>query len=355
MRLGDLYEPTFPKEAIPNPFVVSEHWKPAIEAMVELARKGAEEKGGPEYEPDVRAEGAPSSAGDGMLPDLHLGLGGARGTHTNRQVLENRLLSALLNKLSTVDMLDEIRDEDGNFPAREFVVKMDKDGEAMNRPCQLVEALIASGHDVKACTAIRTTTFGLALSVKDDEEWTGIPLAVVLRTGLQTEKGENIPFCLTHSSVEFYFDGPLLKGLLIQFFHDATGTAIFCSGHYPDAPWSVDAKTHPLPDPVSAVRTAGLLGCVINSTASARSLFLGGYGTLGVCNDSAATVELALTGKTHVYPLMAEAMAEMPNDVHPIPSTMEDTARRMLSSLPEVPVFKNMEDTRRMLKEEFGI
>lgn len=152
-------------------------------------------------------------------------------------------------------------------------------------------------------------------------------------------------------------------------------------------------------------RLAGLLSCCENSVGSKLRLPLGGYGLTGCCTDSAAAIEFALTGSTGVYPLLgigsykshvvrradelrkvserrrlakvkkstqgtdddamfppsevvedAEAirlaLKDLPNDIHPLPSTNSSTAKRILNSCVPAkdPAFQLMVDERRILE-----
>ena len=196
--------------------------------------------------------------------------------------------------------------------------------------------------------------------------------------------------------------GPLIRNVLLQYYHNQEGFDGWSSGHYPDADWcSRPAGSRELDDPVRAVRLAGLLSCAENSVGSRLRLPLGGYGLTGCCTDSAAAVEYALTGSTGIYPVLGigaykshvvrradklhnsagnqrdgngtnanvvppppaevvidasalrDALQNLPNDVHPIPSTEADTARRILAScVPEDnPMFRLMEEERDILRE----
>jgi hypothetical protein len=392
---GETHAHTFP--SIPSPFVLSQHWNEMVDAMVRTM--------GEDFVPDEYSEATPTPVRENaLLPDLHFGTGGIRNTHTNREILANRLLCILLNRLGTNDVLDEVREENGSRPSTKFGVKIDPGGELINRPDQLINGLMMSGHTVTAAAATRITTFGLALCVREDgaprkgagedgessapsatssshpPRWIQIPLGLCLRTGLQDETGRSISTFLTHGSIDLAVRGPVIENAFLQYYHSQEGYDGWGSGHYPDAPWCLDAKARPLDDPVRAVRCCGLLSCCENSVGSRLELPIGGYGLTGVCTDSAAAVEQAVRGETGVYPLLGiggykvqvvrrakelcerlgasgpdvvladarrlcETLQRLPNDVHPIPSTQQDTARRILEScVLDDPPFALMEE-----------
>ena len=202
MRRGETSTSTFPSELIPNPFIMSTQWEKAVRGLEDIIIPERGENADT-YDPDEHAVGQPTPVRDKLLPDLHIGVGGIKCTHTNREIVENRLLSIILNKLATVDVLSEVSDEDDNYPAKPFVVRMESAGKAIYRPDELIQALLDTGHQVDACVTTRVTTFGLRLSVKEevgDEEseekktkWTHIPLGFDLRTGIQhPETGRNV-------------------------------------------------------------------------------------------------------------------------------------------------------------------
>mmetsp|Transcript_30468 Transcript_30468/g.65917 ORF Transcript_30468/g.65917 Transcript_30468/m.65917 type:complete len:707 (+) Transcript_30468:323-2443(+) len=412
MRRGETNPSTFPSKLIPNPFIMSSHWEAAIHGLEDIAI--AERGEDPEtYDPDEHAVGKPTPVRDKLLPDLHIGVGGIKCTHTNREILENRLLSIVLNKLATIDVLSELSDEEGNRPAKPFVVKMESGGKAIYRPDELIQALLDNGHQVNACATTRVTTFGLRLSIKEDVEdeangkttkWTHIPLGFDLRTGLQhPQTGRNISAFITHGAIDLTVRGPLIRNVMLQYYHNQEGFDGWSSGHYPDADWCSRAVgSRNIDDPVRAVRLAGLLSSSENSVGSRLRLPLGGYGLTGCCTDSAAAIEYALSGSTGIYPLLGigaykshvvkradklhssakhqrdtkrsdgrndvptpssevvldaaalrDALRNLPNDVHPLPSTEANTASRILAScVPEdSPQFQLMKEEREILEE----
>ena len=54
---------------------------------------------------------------------------------------------------------------------------------------------------------------------------------------------------------------------------------------------------------IDSIRTAAMEAVVFNVTGTRLELPHGGYGLMGVCNDSAAIIQYALSGKVDIYPL----------------------------------------------------
>lgn len=319
---------------LPNPFVLSEHWNEAIAAMERLLVQNAtvcEWKSTPmeppaespestrrashvqaTYDPNSKSMKPPVPVDARFLPGLHIGWGAASCTHTQREILKNRLLSVLLNRLaSNYYYLDE----------KPFIVKIDRNSaHSISKPHEIIEPLVKMGHKVSASVRTHTTTFGVALCVKEEEEdtWTNIPLAFFLRNGYVNQDGTEAFVCLPHSGLDLDVrDGPLLQKGNIQHFMSIDGLCGWQSNHNADVPWIIDVQcgeTLQNEKAAEGVQVAAMEAIVINGVATKFQLPLGGYGLTGVCNDSAALIECALfDGKTNIYPLTFNGRFAMQN------------------------------------------
>jgi hypothetical protein len=170
-----------------------------------------------------------------------------------------------------------------------------------------VQALIDSGHTIEICPRSTITTFGIAACVKEDDgSWSNIPVAFFFRTGYENRDGRPAYFSAPHGGLSLSIQGPLLgkdKRCDIQYYVAIDGLCGWHSDHNPDAPWLKPVSTTDIYNPeqtLHAVRMAGLLGVTFNGIATEMNLPFGGYGVLGVCNDSAAIVDFALRGETIV-------------------------------------------------------
>jgi hypothetical protein len=182
----------------------------------------------------------------------------------------------------------------------------------------------------------------------------------------------------------------MLSGILVESYHNQEGYAGWVSSHYNNLPWMYDSRSHEV-DAIRAAEVTTLLFTCLNSTALRMDLINGGYGTIGVCNDSAAIVDATIRSSTDIYPLVSiggfyykvvqrakelideiksnldeypptaldearelvKTMLVAPNDIHPVPKTIPDTVRRVLQSMPENPHFSDMVDAIVILKQEF--
>lgn len=145
------------------------------------------------------------------------------------------------------------------------------------------------------------------------------------------------------------------------------------SNHNADVPWVQPVSTTAIytkEQALTAIRVSGLLACTFNSIGTEMDLPFGGYGVLGVCNDTAALVDCAVRGSTNMYPLLstgrflmhvsahlvrmwqvisqyddmkqeaddtrrlAKAACFMESDIHCSPSQLVGAARRYLANYP---------------------
>jgi hypothetical protein len=127
-----------------------------------------------------------------------------------------------------------------------------------------------------------------------------------------------------------------------------------------------------------ALSLAGTYTDLINTTAKKANLYADGYGVTGVCNDSVAVIEQAVTGHATQYPLLMKdsvlmgtikqhltdadhsddanyrdlkaAIIALPSDT----SVNGSTKRRALASMPWAAGFEpfaSSEDARRILSK----
>ena len=80
------------------------------------------------------------------------------------------------------------------------------------------------------------------------------------------------------------------------------------SNYNTDVPWVKGVSTTELyttEQALTAIRMSGILACTFNAIGTDMALPFGGYGVLGVCNDTAALVDFAVRGETNMYPLLS--------------------------------------------------
>jgi hypothetical protein len=300
LKQGEVgYSPSFVdanSDMIPNPFVVEMHWDKAMTDMETLC--------GASFEPDDRSLPEPSPTNQQLFPDLYFGWGSEKCTHTRREIIRNRIVSVLLNRLAH----NYYNKEQGIDDA--FVVKFA--GIHITTAQGFLWALLETGHEVEACLRRTRASFGVGLCVKEgDGSWTHVPLSCFLRTGYDTDPSEVTPHVgVMHSAMDLNISGPLVgrnNKCSVHFRMSSAGICGWHSNHHPDLPW-LDSTTITGPYPkemtLQAVRMASLLSVACNAIGTDRPLPCAVYGLFGICNDAAALLDHAIRGPTSVYPLV---------------------------------------------------
>lgn len=207
------------------------------------------------------------------------------------------------------------------------------------------ELMRIGGGQIRARFRSNLTSFGVALCVLDDpsrlpqldpsspskasktmttdasvaQAYTHIPLAFCSRTGVTDAlTGDSIKQLSVHSGVEVEIEDNVLlgKGVVnVSFYTGIEGFTGFHPGGEWVRPWVLSGQAERfIEGGVSAVARAVDL-CAAASVASnacvRRWQFpFGGYGGLGVCADSVALIEQAMTGRTEIFPLMMRGDAK---------------------------------------------
>eukprot|EP00977_Amphora_coffeiformis_P026554 scaffold27769_cov176-Amphora_coffeaeformis.AAC.5 len=280
-------------DMVPNPFYFEKDWHDTIHTM---ETKVAERT---PYDPTSIELPSSVPIDDRLFPDLYMGYGDALSTHTQLEILQNRLLSVLLNRLSTNYLMQ--------MKTKEFVIILN-DGKQIRKPEELVKAIMEMGHHVEVAATSHITTFGMGLCVKEkDGSFTHCPLAAMIENGFSDVKDRKSYTALCHGGLNLDIkSGPLLKNVNIQHFISIDGLCAFASNNNVDVPWIKDVDCGPRlkgTDALPAIRLAAIQALIVSTVGSDFKLPNGGYGMNGVCNDTAAWLEQALFGSTHIYPI----------------------------------------------------
>ena len=340
------------------------------------------------FKPEGRAMSPPIPINPRLLPDLHLGWGSAQCTHTNREVLLNRLMAVLMNKLAS----NYYRRYTGQGTDGDFTVVLN--GKEVNSPSGLIEGLIETGHQVETAITTHVTTFGIALCVKEkDGSFSNIPLACFLDSGYEDHQGNPASVAMPHSGLDLDICGPLFgdRGdgkparVSIQHYIAIDGFCGWYTNHNANVPWIRGIDCGPRlhgADAARAARFAAVYATCLNGLATERDLPFGGYGLTAVCNDSAAVIEECLHGTCSIYPMTSigsymmrtvryaaavrdvfrsmdgmekevealgmiiNAMGKIPSDLNALPSYAASSAERILHGLPKNASFQLMTESR---------
>ena len=346
------------------------------------------------YDPNDRSFPPSVPINERLLPGLCLGKGDLQYTHTRREGIEHRLLCVLLNKLCH-NYHKLASQQAGCF-------KVICSGQTCIFPEELIQALVDCGHTVEVCPRVILSNFGMQLCVKEDDgSFTYIPTTLIMRTGIErSADSKPVYFCSPHGGLDLNIKGPLIgrtgsRPCWIQFYVSIGGLTCFHPDEDQDAPWAAktsltDIYSHD--DAIRAIRMCAIVSVVFSRIATTLKLPFGGYGVMGMCNDSATLIDFALRGKTMSYPLLStgrylihivsylsklkdefialrgtledekldhvvfdtvsliKSTSRMPSDLHISPLTLIDTSVRYDSSY-ALSVFQCITDAKVMLRE----
>lgn len=268
-----------------------------------------------------------------LLPDLCFGTGGLTSQYTRRQEFRNRYLAAVLNRL-VANRLDDRQSVD-------FAVEIGKYKHVTSTGA-FMQAIGHSNGCLDARFQSQVANFGVDLCLQEEgsRKLKPVPFVFAMWSGVVDPiSGQNIALPATHGSLHVQLalsDGFDLG--TVQFY---AGTEGFCGWH-PDsgwqAPWRAGHVQHGEVLSMDELTRAADYGTAL-AVASARcaeqySLSCGGYGDLGICNDSAAVLQLCVrnvctfgqTGGTGVGPqrLFHTAMS-LADDTAPTPRKRRST------------------------------
>ena len=350
-------------KGFPSPFVIERDFKKCIADMEEECKIA-----NPDYDSDDKSLPPPTLINERILPDLYSGSGDAKCTHSKRECIENRFMSFLLTRLAYNYTKKRHGDDD--------LFEVHWNGTKCRFPEDLVQAFIDNDHKVEVCPKATTAVFGTFLCVKEEDgSFSNIPVCAQLRTGVEdTSEARPSYFVAPHGGMELNITGPLIgttNYCAVQFYVSAEGFTGFFANQDVDVPFLERiplSRMYTNREAVTAIRMAAMVAHVFNSVGTDMNLPYGGYGILGMCNDSSTLIDYAIRGETSSYPLLAtgrylnhifnylvslkealendsemlktisdlemliKASIEMPNDLHISPSTICDSAERFAAT-----------------------
>jgi hypothetical protein len=185
-------------------------------------------------------------------------------------------------------------------------------------PDEFIEVLCKNGHSIEVCPRGTVTTFGIQACCKEaDGSWTNIPLGIFFQTGYENSNSRPAYYHLLHGGMDLKIKGPVVgvnektgnaNTCDIQFYMAIDGLCGWHSNHNADVPWmklNPTTEIYNQKDALAAVRISGILACAYNQIGKEMDLPYGGYGLVGVCNDTAAMVDFTVRGETDIYPLLS--------------------------------------------------
>jgi hypothetical protein len=335
-----------------------------------------------------------------VFPGLHFGNGGLRQVYNQKDVMVNSIMSVVCNRLMANALIGSSFGDnvEGRF---EVQVESDQFKRTVTTLEDLMEALEDCGHTVDLRMTSNITSMGVGMCVKDangDSTFAQIPLAYPLATGLVYRKNQlhkEAVTLMTHGAMFLRVRGPIAN-FHLEWCLNVTGTTSFQPVQGPARPWQQDSMAsvkhasnilNTKEGRKNAFRYSTVISVVTNCTADLDHVVIGGYGYLGVCLDSVAAIQQALTGECTLYPLflggaakmsvldmyrrlreevkartgheweysgesivLSKAIRELPCDILTEPTDVAATAQRALHSLPERSIFVSLRECKTELE-----
>lgn len=177
-----------------------------------------------------------------------------------------------------------------------------------------IEWLMARGWRLEGRLRASVASFGFGASLRgDDGGWSQVPLALPLRTGLLDGAGEETMALLPHAALELRLDDGRGAVLRLQYYQGTEGLCGWEGLNDLHRPWQNDpdnGTVRYLGEPLRGealldlIDLSEVMALLHNRLASGLALRGGGYGPLGFCIDTTALLQLAISGRCELFPLM---------------------------------------------------
>lgn len=258
---------------------------------------------------------------------------------SDAQVKRNRVMAEVFGRLSNNASLPE---------GEKFTVA--HGGKQYSKLEDFAKALQADGYEVNVSFESRVANFANLKTVvpgSNPPKFVDVPAPLMVKTGLKDALGKEAVVPAAHSEMVVSIKaGPNTRGPKLdadlKFYQGVSGTGFFPCNVHADPSWCgrVSQAKVSGAKALEAITVAGAFTDVVNTTAKEKKLYADGYGITGVCNDSVAVVQQAITGRADMYPLLMKdevlygALKERLNDANKADDASYKAIRRAMSQLP---------------------
>ena len=216
--------------------------------------------------------------------------------------------AAVKKNVVLAEILDRLADNPGKSKADRFVVE--HHGSRFTSVPTFIEALRQDGYTVEAKITHRVADFFALKTQAQDGSILDVPMAAMVKTGFKDAAGNEAIVPSVHSEVVFSIRAgatsadPKLDGD-VKWYQGMPNTGFFPCDSMRKSTWtgSVTATTFDDSRASQAMALCAVLGDVIQDVAIQKKMAMSGYGVTGVCNDSVAVIQQAMTGTITGYPL----------------------------------------------------
>ena len=242
----------------------------------------------------------PASPEADLVKSLGRGVVSGDGPDPTRigQHRESARLAILLNRLSVNGL-----NLDG--PEGSRLVTAALGGKVVQRPEDLMRALLESGHAVTVVDARYFANFG---HLHDNGKDVMMPFWVNTRLRVP---GSLRPLLVpvSHAEYEWQIRGPKVNAD-VAFYYGIDGHAEFRTMDELNQPWVLGRHAHVYTgaEALEVTRlTAAMVVAYVHQHVARPKLPFGGYYTLGVCQDVVSAIEKKMTGASTLFPNTADA------------------------------------------------
>lgn len=183
-------------------------------------------------------------------------------------------------------------------------------GKRFTRIDTFVEALRRDGHEITAQVTHRVANFA-NLKTKVGDQLMDVPMGLLVATGINNPQGREAFVPAVHSEIVFSIRStPATQGpgmdADIKFYQGVPFTGFFAADLVASPTWcgKSTSAVFDSAQATMALRYGGLLSSLIEESAKHEGLGMAGYGVTGVCNDSVAVIQHAVSGTTAAHPLL---------------------------------------------------
>lgn len=262
-----------------------------------------------------------------LFPDLHLGNGGLSMLADSPQREINSVAASLFNRLASNSLLGLIGGD--GAPNERFVVRIATRKEEVVEVVSvegLLKVLQASGHTITMRLSSNLTSFGVGMCVQEEAiasepRWIQVPIVYPVLTGMFCKDAmgndSEATTIMAHAALYLTINGPLLSCSL-EWCLSIAGFTGWLPRNGVDRPWQLssvnlhsEGALDSFDNVIKAVRLTTTSAAVLNVAATRGQMMFGGYGFLGVCIDSVAAIQKAMTGDCTLYPLILGGDAKM--------------------------------------------
>ncbi len=243
----------------------------------------------------------PQSQMKQLAPGLYTG--DLPSTASDDQVKKNTVMAEVFQRLS------------GNLsapPDQQFDVTFN--GQKYTRTDDFLQALKGAGYQVDVSFDQRIANFAdLKTQVPGSSppQWLDVPAPLMVKTGVTDPTGKEAVVPASHSEMVVSLESgpsspePKLDSQ-VKFYQGINSTGFFPANVWADPTWCGKTSHGTLSgdQAARAVNLASDFADVVHTSAQSMGLYADGYGITGVCNDSVAVVEQAITGHAEEYPLL---------------------------------------------------